>query len=729
MKICLVSNEILGATKNGGIATATSHLGVLLARQGHHLTLLYTGRPPIEPQNSWSRLYRAARMEVVHLRTDDIPVSPFLMRSSTGIFEHLRSTGFDVILFQDWLALGHACTVAKTCGLAFSKTALAIIAHSNTPWLLEANQSFPDNVEQLQIAHMEQQAVEHSDALVSPSEYMLCWMRRAGWKLPETSTVIPYYLNALESPGAPSDSRPTSRLAQRIPHLVFFGRLEERKGINLFLKALASERLGSHRFRVTFLGKPGTRSVPDIRAIVSQTRPDLLPDLEFQADLASDEAQLFLSQNGCIPVMPSLVDNSPCVIYESLRLGLPFIASASGGSEELIHPDDRGRCLFAPTADALAGKLAEVLTSESWEAPRPNYDQSQVAQAWLAWFSQVAGQGPRARVRSVTRTSEPEVSLAITHYERPKLLEQCLRALSRQSDPDFDLIVVDDGSQSEASQVFLHRLEHGYPGLRLTLVRQENKYLGAARNEALRSLATPYVIFMDDDNIAFPNMVEVFRAAAHASDADIVSCQMQFFRDPWNEPNRRLHREERWAYSGGPAALGLLQNVFGDAVSIIRRAVFEEVGLFHEQYGVTHEDWDFLLRAVLDGRSLLSIPEPLFWYRLSPNSMLRTTSDYQNMRVIARSIHSRLPASLAPLADLAIGCLRVASNGDVKTHPNSGPDHGAANGINRRLSALEREVAAIYQSRTWRGLTRLGGLIQRLQGMQRQHRNGSNPQR
>jgi hypothetical protein len=55
---------------------------------------------------------------------------------------------------------------------------------------------------------------------------------------------------------------------------------------------------------------------------------------------------------------------------------------------------------------------------------------------------------------------------------------------------------------------------------------------------------------------------------------------------------------------------------------------------------------------------VLSLPVPLFWYRVAPGSMIRSTSDYRNMRLIAGEIEARLPPALTPLVGLLIGALR-----------------------------------------------------------------------
>jgi GT2 family glycosyltransferase/glycosyltransferase involved in cell wall biosynthesis len=663
MKICLVSNEILGAHRNGGIGTATSHLAMLLAANGHSVTLFYAGSEPLDPLSPWASHYKTVSIAVSHHPRSYVNLRPPWMKQPVAIYEQLQYQTFDVILFQEWMALGHSCLIAKRAGLAFEHTTLGVITHSSTPWLLEANRSFPKSHAELALMHMEQQTVELADAVVSPSHHLMEWMNRAGWKLPKSVSVIPYFLEGPKMLGADEHSVVRRhKLMVKPSHLVFFGRLEERKGIEIFLSAIAVEELKRFRFKLTFLGRPATRSIEDIRTFVSNHRPDLMANIEFQTQLSSDEAQTFLSSVDCVPVIPSLVDNSPCVVYESLKLRLPFIAAASGGIPELIDSRDWDRCLFEPTVPSLARKLNEVLSAQFWEPPRPSYDQQEIGKRWLAWLEQQAPNLPATKAS--IGAGAVDTTVVITHFERPRLVEQNLRALAMQSDRNFDVVLVDDGSKSDAALAFLDRAGRGIAGLAVNVVRQSNKYLGAARNEGIRHAQGSFIVFLDDDNIPFPNMVEVFRRAAHHSETDIVTCQMQFFHDPSGEPDfQELITGQRWAFSGGPVALGVIQNCFGDATAIYKREVFERIGYFHEIPGVTLEDWQLHLRARLEGLSLLSLPLPLFWYRVTPDSMSKTTSVYANMRAVASTIQQTMPRSLSHMVDFMIGTNYPARTG------------------------------------------------------------------
>jgi glycosyltransferase involved in cell wall biosynthesis len=117
--------------------------------------------------------------------------------------------------------------------------------------------------------------------------------------------------------------------------------------------------------------------------------------------------------------------------------------------------------------------------------------------------------------------------IALARIAESLAADQALNALSVQTDPDFERIIVDDGSKSEPARQFLESLEtDGYAGLAPRIVRQSNRYLGVACNTAIAHASGSHVILLDDDNVPFPHFVATFRRAAARSRADIVTCQM-----------------------------------------------------------------------------------------------------------------------------------------------------------------------------------------------------------
>lgn len=96
-------------------------------------------------------------------------------------------------------------------------------------------------------------------------------------------------------------------------------------------------------------------------------------------------------------------------------------------------------------------------------------------------------------------TSTPALCVVVPTRDRPAQLERCLAALSRQTAPGLEIVVVDDGS-SEASAVAA--VVAASPGARL--IRAAGRGPAAARNTGARAVRAPVVCFTDDDCAPVP---------------------------------------------------------------------------------------------------------------------------------------------------------------------------------------------------------------------------------
>ena len=92
----------------------------------------------------------------------------------------------------------------------------------------------------------------------------------------------------------------------------------------------------------------------------------------------------------------------------------------------------------------------------------------------------------------------PVFTIIIPIYNTADYLPQCLDSLLSQTVRSFRVIMVDDGStdgSGEAAREYARRFPEMF-----TLLTQENRGQGAARNLALRQVDTPYVAFLDSDD-------------------------------------------------------------------------------------------------------------------------------------------------------------------------------------------------------------------------------------
>jgi glycosyltransferase involved in cell wall biosynthesis len=106
------------------------------------------------------------------------------------------------------------------------------------------------------------------------------------------------------------------------------------------------------------------------------------------------------------------------------------------------------------------------------------------------------------------------ISVIVTTYNREDALAAVLRSLARQTDPEFEVIVADDGSRvATAAAVEAWK---GKVGRRLDRVWHEDRGFRAAeiRNRAILASRGAYCIFLDGDCIARPDFVATHRCLA-----------------------------------------------------------------------------------------------------------------------------------------------------------------------------------------------------------------------
>lgn len=248
-----------------------------------------------------------------------------------------------------------------------------------------------------------------------------------------------------------------------------------------------------------------------------------------------------------------------------------------------------------------------------------------------------------------TGPGRPLVSVCVPYYNHEKYLFQLYDSLRLNFYDNYEVVLVDDGSDKPEAREALEKL-HRLGDRRWRIFSTENQGPGAARNMAAELAAGDYLIFMDSDNYAFPHMLETFVRAMGTSGADCLTCLFPAFAGD-DAPGENTPALYRAAPYGACLEAGLLENVFGDTNFIIKRETFQALGGFDEKTGVIWEDYEFLARLCLKGYSLEVVPEELFWYRVVGGGRNTSTSVVPAHRRIAALYAAHLPEKLGWLPE------------------------------------------------------------------------------
>ena len=367
-----VADELLGYAGNG-IGTTTTFVSVALARRGHDVTVLFAGAPRSGPVTAeWQSLYEEAGVVVREVAPGDGNVEPRQFARALDVEAALRADPPDVVVVQDLGAPAYTALRLRRLGLAFERTSFVAFCHGTRRWVSDVSRKIRVLPGAHAVTVLERASVELADAVVSPSAYLVDWMRGEGWRLPRQTFVVPHVSRA----AAMGDGRPKPvEPAERVERLAFFGRLEERKGVGPFVEAVNSL---DGDVDVEFLGRPTPLwPVERIRELLTYEH------VAFETGLDQHEVLERLRRPGTLAVIPSFEENSPNVIYECLENGIPFIASDVAGIRELVAADDRSRVLFEPTPDGIAAALRNALANGGALRPaRAAFDDEESLQRW-----------------------------------------------------------------------------------------------------------------------------------------------------------------------------------------------------------------------------------------------------------------------------------------------------------------------------------------------------------
>lgn len=213
----------------------------------------------------------------------------------------------------------------------------------------------------------------------------------------------------------------------------------------------------------------------------------------------------------------------------------------------------------------------------------------------------------------IARTAPPAVSVIVACHNYGHFLADALESVRAQSTPDWECIVVDDGSTDDTRDVS-DRFISIDP--RFRYLHQPNQGLSAARNAGLGVCTGSYVQLLDADDMLEPGKLaaQVAYLEQHP-ETDIVYGDVRYFSEAHALPLANdLSKDGRQAMAqvsgSGPAVLYALArgNIMVVNAPLLRTTVIDDVGRFNpDLWG--HEDWDYWIRCALAGKRFQYLEE------------------------------------------------------------------------------------------------------------------------
>ena len=205
--------------------------------------------------------------------------------------------------------------------------------------------------------------------------------------------------------------------------------------------------------------------------------------------------------------------------------------------------------------------------------------------------------------------ANPRVSIVLPTYNGSRFLVQAVRSCLQQTFQDLELIVVDDASTDETAAILA---EQGRSDERLTILHNHrNRGLPASLNRGFSVARGRYLTWTSDDNWYRPAAVEAMLAFLESQPSvDLVYADHTVIHgDAGREEARTCEPAENLT------EVNVVQACF-----LFRRSLLEKVGDYNEGLACA-EDYDYWLRARVEGFRLAPLHRDLYVYRLHADSL------------------------------------------------------------------------------------------------------------
>lgn len=203
----------------------------------------------------------------------------------------------------------------------------------------------------------------------------------------------------------------------------------------------------------------------------------------------------------------------------------------------------------------------------------------------------------------------PKVSVVIPCFNHGKYIDGAVESILKQTYQDFEIIIVDDGSDDLFTRERLSRYKHP----KIEVMRIKNTGVSGARNIGIKRAKGKYILTLDaDDNFHSKFLERAVKILHRNPKVGVVTSIVQELG----------LRKRIWYPKGGDIRNFLtFNNCLSNA--LFRKKCWEEVGGYDNRMTEGYEDWNFWIAITQRGWVVYTIEEALSFYRIHDYSRNR----------------------------------------------------------------------------------------------------------
>ncbi len=218
----------------------------------------------------------------------------------------------------------------------------------------------------------------------------------------------------------------------------------------------------------------------------------------------------------------------------------------------------------------------------------------------------------------------PTVSIIIPVYNAENYLARCVDSVLGQEYTDFELLLVDDGSEDASGSLCD---AYARSDSRIRVFHKENAGVSAARNQALSEARGTFIQFLDSDDWMTPDSTKLLVRAAEEKNCDLVIAD--FYRVVGERVSRKGDIEEEGVMSREEFASHMMENPADYYYGVLwnklyRRSLIEAHTLRMHAEVSWCEDFLFNLEYLRFAGRITALHAPIYYYVKRKGSLVAT---------------------------------------------------------------------------------------------------------
>lgn len=210
-----------------------------------------------------------------------------------------------------------------------------------------------------------------------------------------------------------------------------------------------------------------------------------------------------------------------------------------------------------------------------------------------------------------------KISVVIPVFNVEKFLSECLTSVTNQTYKNLEIIIINDGSSDNSPKIIK---EFQQKDNRIILIEQENLGPSTARNRGVEAATGDFIVFIDSDDWIDLDFIEKLHNAIKKTDADIAAASIirkrknsEKYRTHYTEENISSTLKEKIIACDIPRCCYVWNKLY--KTELVRQIPFTE--------GVYFEDVLWLPKLLKAAKTLVTVPETNYYYRVNPNSIVK----------------------------------------------------------------------------------------------------------